>query len=89
MLCLGAVRYEVSMKNGEEKSSSSYTTEDTSYTVTDLTAGDFYDFTVYAIGVGDRRNPDGSDTISSQTGNLDFNSEDYFAKGNVETLVEI
>jgi len=56
------------MKNDEVDSVSTYTTEETSFTVTQLTPGGFYDFTVYAIGTRSKRNPAGSDTLSLQTG---------------------
>ena len=62
--------YEISMKNDADDTTTSYTTGETSFTVTNLVPGGFFDFIVYAIGTRSKRNPQGSDTISLQTSNL-------------------
>ena len=69
-LCAGAERYEVTMKNDDSEAATSYITEETSFTVTSLISGGFYDFTVFAIGTRERKNPTGSDALSLQTGLL-------------------
>ena len=67
--CLGAESYEVRMKIDDSADDpSSYTTEETRFTVTNLVAGRFYDFAVVAIGIRNKRNPQQSDGISLQTG---------------------